>query len=147
METKLGTVLEAKGRQIYSIGPEAPVLEGVRRMHEHGVGALLVLDGEHLLGVFSERDVLSRVVAAEKDPASMTIRDVMTSNPVVTDVDTTVGEAMAIVTTRRFRHLPVVHRGALIGLLSSGDLTRWMIRNQRYEIEDLISFITDEYPR
>lgn len=147
METKLATVLEAKGHEIHAVAPEEPILEAVRRMHEHRVGALLVLDDDHLVGVLSERDVLSRVVAAERDPSSVTVRDVMTSKPLVTDPDTTVGEAMAIVTERRFRHLPVMREGRLIGVLSSGDLTRWMVRNQRYEIEDLVSYITNEYPR
>jgi CBS domain-containing protein len=99
-----------------------------------------------MVGIFTERDVLCKVVAEGRDPATTRIVDVMTQEVVTVRSTTSVEEAMAVFTERRFRHLPVVDDGELKGLVSSGDLTRRMSRNQEGHIQDLMNFITGKYP-
>jgi len=98
------------------------------------------------LGIFTERDVLCRVVAEGRDPTKTRVVDVMTQEVVAVRSTTSVEEAMAVFTEKRFRHLPVVDDGELKGLVSSGDLTRRMSRSQEGHIQDLMNFITGKYP-
>jgi signal-transduction protein with cAMP-binding, CBS, and nucleotidyltransferase domain len=121
---------------IKSVGPDAFVTECVRTMSSAKIGALIVLDGETLVGIFTERDALNRVLAAGLDPRTTKISDVMTKDPVSVPPGTTVGEAMALVTKRRFRHLPVVENGKVLALVSSGDLTHWLVKDQIVEVRD-----------
>ena len=146
MKDTLHTLLERKGHQVHTISPRETVLDAVRKMNQERIGALLVLDGGDLVGIFTERDVLIRVVDQAKEPSATLVADVMTSQPVVVSSRATVSEAMAIVSDKRCRHLPVVEEGRLIGLVSAGDLTHWVTRNQEYHIQDLTNYITDKYP-
>ncbi len=146
MNTALDKVLEQKGRQVYVTSPSQTVLDAIKSMQEKQVGALIVLDGGKPVGVFTERDVLNRVVACESNPAETTVADVMTKNLVVVNPDTTVQQAMAIVTEKRCRHLPVMDGDALVGVVSSGDLTYWVVKSQSFEIESLVRYITGQYP-
>jgi len=146
MNTALHKVLEQKGRQVYVTSPSQTVLDAIKSMQEKQVGALIVLDGGKPVGVFTERDVLNRVVACESNPAETTVADVMTKNLVVVNPDTTVQQAMAIVTEKRCRHLPVMDGDALVGVVSSGDLTYWVVKSQSFEIESLVRYITGQYP-
>jgi CBS domain-containing protein len=129
MKDSLNAVLEEKGRAIHHVVPEATVLDAVKKMNEERIGAVLVCISGEMVGIFTERDVLNRVVAAGRDPGA-----------------TRVDEAMAVITERRIRHLPVVDDGELKGLVSSGDLTRSVSRNQEGHIQDLMNFITGKYP-
>jgi CBS domain-containing protein len=95
--------------------------------------------------MFTERDVLTRIVGAGRDPKATAVRDVMTTRLIVVSPGITVGEAMRVITERRCRHLPVVDGGKLIGLISSGDLTRWVIGDQAREISDLFSYMHGPY--
>ena len=122
---------------VKAVGPEALVTECVRTMSSAKIGALIVLDGENLVGIFTERDALNRVLAAGLDPRSTKISDVMTKDPVSVPPSTTVGEAMELVTKRRFRHLPVVENGKVLALVSSGDLTHWLVKDQIVEVRDV----------
>jgi CBS domain-containing protein len=142
----LHTLLELKGHTVHAVSPQATVLEAVRKMNQERIGALLVLDGSDLVGIFTERDVLSRIVDQSRDPAATSVAEVMTSQPVVVNSKATVNEAMAIVTEKRCRHLPVVEEGRLIGLVSSGELNYWVTRNQEFHIQDLTNYITRKYP-
>jgi CBS domain-containing protein len=99
-----------------------------------------------MVGIFTERDVLCRVVGEGRDPSATRVVDVMTQEVVAVRSTTSVEEAMAVFTEKRFRHLPVVDDGELKGLVSSGDLTRRMSRNQEGHIQDLMNFITGKYP-
>ena len=121
---------------IKSVGPDAFVTECVRTMSSAKIGALIVLNGETLVGIFTERDALNRVLAAGLDPRTTKISDVMTKDPVSVPPGTTVGEAMELVTKRRFRHLPVVENGKVLALVSSGDLTHWLVKDQIVEVRD-----------
>jgi CBS domain-containing protein len=146
MNTALDKVLEQKGRQVYVVSPTRTILEAVKTMQEKQVGALVVLDDGRPVGVFTERDVLNRVVKSGCNPAETSVSEVMTKNLVVVSPDTTVQQAMAIVTEKRCRHLPVMDGDELVGVVSSGDLTHWLVKSQSFEIESLIRYITGKYP-
>ncbi len=130
---------ERKLLQIHSVGPDAPVIECVRMMAAKKIGALIVIDGEKLVGIFTERDALNKVLAAGLDPASTKISEVMTRDPYCVPPTTTIGDAMAVVTQRRFRHLPVVDNGKVIAVISSGDLTHWLVKDQMVgDVQELV---------
>ena len=144
MEASLSAVLERKGRDIHSTAPSATVAEAVRKMQEHGVGSLLVIDDNRLAGIMTERDVLLRVVDEGIDPKSTPVSKVMTVNPKTASPDTTVEQAMRQVTDERVRHLPLMQGDKVLGLVSSGDLTRWVVDLQRGEIEELQGAVKKE---
>ncbi len=146
MQDTLDTVLTGKGAGIHFVVPEVTVLDAVEKMNEERIGALLVCISGEMVGIFTERDVLCRVVAEGRDPATTRVVEVMTQEVVAVRSTTSVEEAMAVFTEKRFRHLPVVDDGELKGLVSSGDLTRRMSRSQEGHIQDLMNFITGKYP-
>jgi CBS domain-containing protein len=138
----VSSVLAEKGRHVYTVGKGATVAEAVREMNEKGVGALLVMDGRRPVGIFTERDVLRRIVDGDKDPALVRVAEVMTRSPITISPDARIEEAMALMTERRFRHLPVVDSGEVVGMLSSGDLMRWITMNQEAYIRQMTEYIT-----
>jgi len=142
----VAAVLHEKGRTVHTIGPEASVWEAAKAMDNHNVGSLLVVDGDRPVGIFSERDLMRRVVVPGKDPKKVKVREVMSREVTVVEPDTRVKEAMAIMTERRCRHLPVVEGGKVVGLVSIGDLVRWISRDQEFQIRMLEQFITGSYP-
>lgn len=141
LATRLSTILAEKGNAVYTVASGATVLEAVREMNEKGIGALLVVDGNAPVGIFTERDVLRRIVDSGVDARTTRVTDVMTRDLHVVNSETTIEEAMTVMTHRRFRHLPVVDGATLIGLVSIGDLTRWMVRTQEHEIQHLTNYI------
>ncbi len=145
----LKNLIDQKGGEVYSVAPEATVADAVDTMNAHRIGAVLVMEqgAQWPAGIFTERDVLQRVINAGRDPHTVPVRDVMTGSLVVVRPNMSVEEAMAVVTEKRCRHLPVVDGDRLVGLVSAGDLTRWMIRDQSVQIDHLVSYITDQYPR
>jgi CBS domain-containing protein len=142
----LVAVLARKGSKVHCVVPEATVLAAVRKMNEERIGALLVCDGSDVLGIFTERDILCRVVDSTRDPATTEVAEVMTNELIAVPPDTLVEEAMAVITEKRCRHLPVIDDGNLVGLVSIGDLTSWVSRHQEGHIKDLLNFITGKYP-
>lgn len=129
-----------EGRQtVHSVGPDALVTECVRTMTVEKIGAMIVMDDERLIGIFTERDALNKVLAAGLDPHSMKVSEVMTKNPFCIAPTTTVGEAMELVTKRRFRHLPIVENGKVLAIVSSGDLTHWLVKDQVGEVQELVN--------
>jgi CBS domain-containing protein len=147
MHNRLRSVLEEKGADVHAVTLETSVLDAVRRMNQHRVGAVLVIEDGQPVGIFTERDVLRRVVDPGRDPAATRIGDVMTTDLVCVRPETTVQEAMAVISERRCRHLPVLDGDRLTGLVSIGDLTHWMVKDQHIQIRDLVDFITAKYPR
>jgi CBS domain-containing protein len=145
-DNRLREVLSDKGSTVHRTSPDKTVREAVKTMNEHGIGSLLVMEGEHIVGIFTERDVLRRVVDVGLDPDATPVREVMTRDCIVVGPDATVGETMSVITQQRVRHLPVVERGKLLGMVSIGDLTRWVVRHQRHEISELVDYITGRYP-
>ena len=134
-------LLEAKSPEIIAIGPEAPVIDAIRLMAERGIGALLVMDGARLAGILSERDYARKIVLQGRSSRDTPVRDIMTAEVVtVTPVDT-VEDCLQLVTDRRIRHLPVVDGGAVVGVLSIGDLVKTVIELQRRDIDQLQRYI------
>lgn len=146
MHEPIQTLLDDKGSDIYSISPEATVLAAVEEMNDKGVGAVLVMEDDRLLGIFTERDVLRRVVAQQRDAKTTRVADVMTDELVVIKPTITVEDAMAVVTEKRCRHLPVIENGKVVGLLSIGDLTHWVSRDHEVQIQQMVEYVTGQYP-
>jgi CBS domain-containing protein len=140
------SILEAKGRDVHTIPPGATVLEAVDAMCKVHIGALLVIDRNNVAGIISERDVMCRVILERKETASTKVADAMTRDVVCIDIDKSVEEAMAIMTERRCRHLPVVVDGKVQGMVSIGDLVRWASRDQQFEIRILHEYVEGRYP-
>ncbi len=136
-QTPLNRIFE-EGEAIHSVGPDTAVTECVRLMTAEKIGAVVVMDGERLKGIFTERDALNKVLAAGLDPGSTKVSEVMTKDPHCIPPTTTVGDAMELITKRRFRHLPIVENGKLLAVVSSGDLTRWLIKDQMGEVQELV---------
>jgi CBS domain-containing protein len=135
-------VIAEKGSQVFTVGPSTTVRDAVREMNEHGVGAVLVIRGTQPVGIFTERDVLRRVVDTGMNPAETRISDVMTSNLVTVTPNTPVDQAMGMMTRLRCRHFPVIDDGSLAGMISAGDLMRWVQVNQEAEIDRMAGYIT-----
>lgn len=146
MERTVGSILKDKGTTVHCTEPEAVVLDAVRVMNRAGVGALLVTDDNVVVGIFTERDVLRRVVDGGLDPTTTRVAKVMTRELVTVTPTITVTEAMAVMTERRCRHLPVMEEDRLLGLVSIGDLTRATVWTQKVHIQDLVNYITGKYP-
>lgn len=141
MKTPLSILLKDKGYLTHSISPDATGYECAEKLNEFGIGALLVMEKDKLLGIVSERDFIRKLLSRQKDPNSVQVKDFMTSDIVTVLPTTTVQEAMRLVTDRRLRHLPVLENGKLIGIISIGDLTRWVMLAQEHEIEALTGYI------
>jgi CBS domain-containing protein len=136
-QTPLNRIFE-EGEAIHSVGPDTPVTECVRLMTASKVGALIVIDGERLIGIFTERDALNKVLAGGLDPRNTKVSEVMTKDPYSIPPETTVGDAMKLITKRRFRHLPIVDNGKVLAVVSSGDLTHWLVHDQIGEVQELV---------
>ena len=134
MQTVFGDEIAAT----HSVQADALVVECVREMTDKKIGALVVMDGAKMVGIFTERDALSRVLAAGRDSRDTKVVEVMTTNPYCVSPETTVGAAMDVVTKRQFRHLPVVENGKVQAVLSSRDLTNWLVKNREAKVEDLV---------
>lgn len=134
-------LLAGKGHTVYSVSPDATVYEALGVMAEKGIGAVLVLDGDRVVGILSERDYARQVVLKGKTSKDTPVRDIMTPNVVFVGPDRTVEECLAIMTDRRCRHLPVLVDGKLDGMLSIGDVVKALISEKQFEIEQLTSYI------
>lgn len=139
---KVRDILEVKGRDVWSIGPGASVLEALKLMAEKDVGALVVLDGSKLVGIISERDYARKIVLLGRASPTTQVKEIMTTDVVCVDPEQSVDECMAVVTKKRIRHLPVSENGKLIGLISIGDLVKSIITEQQFIIEQLERYIT-----
>jgi CBS domain-containing protein len=138
----IASVLKEKGRsKVVSVVPSTPVVEAVRIMNDENIGAVLVLDGSKLLGIFTERDVMVRVVGSKRDPATTLVSEVMTTPVRSVEPTSRASEALKLMSDRRHRHLPVVENGQLRGLVSIGDLTRWTIRTQQEHFDLAINAV------
>jgi CBS domain-containing protein len=139
--TLVRQLLENKGRAVFSVAPDAPVLEAIRAMAEHHVGALLVMKGTTLAGIVSERDYARKVILLGRSSADTPVRDIMTAQVVTVSPDTSVQQCMQIVTEKRVRHLPVTESGRVIGMISIGDLVKAVMAEQQQQIEQLERYI------
>ena len=134
-------LLEAKAPDIFAIGPDAPVIDAIRLMAEKRIGALLVMDERRLVGVASERDYARKIVLQGRSSANTPVREIMTAEVVTVSPDDTAARCMQLVTDRRIRHLPVVHNGQVLGVVSIGDLVKAVIEDQQLELDQLQRYI------
>lgn len=135
-------VLRHKGSHVFSIGPDASVLDAALLMNEHRIGGLVVLKNAKVSGIITERDVLRRVVAQRVDSASVKVREVMTKDVYVCKKDISTEEARAIFNNQRIRHLPVVNdTGRLVGMISIGDINGWKLNGQEQTIHYLKEYL------
>jgi CBS domain-containing protein len=130
-------ILAKKGPFVASIGADQTVLEAAREMNARRIGSLVVTDGDNVVGIFTERDVMTRVVALQLDPAGTKVSQVMTCPVACCRPDTTLDECRAVMTSKRIRHLPVVDNGKLVGIVTSGDIMARHVAQQTEKISDL----------
>jgi CBS domain-containing protein len=135
------SLLEKKGSQIWSIGPDASVFEAISLMAEKGIGAVLVMEDGRLCGILSERDYARKVILAGKSSRQTPVRDIMTRSVLCARLEQTVEQCLALMTDKRIRHLPVADDGNVIGLVSIGDLVKEIIAEQQFIIEQLEHYI------
>ena len=139
--TYVSQLLDRKGRATYSIEPEDPVLEAIQLMADHHVGALLVMKGEQLVGIVSERDYARKVILMGRSSAETPVWQIMSSPVLSVSLRHSVQECMEIMTEHRVRHLPVVESEQVVGIVSIGDLVKAVIQDQPATIEQLESYI------
>lgn len=135
-------MLRVKGREVWSIGPDAPVYDALSMMADKGVGALLVLEGGGVVGIVSERDYARKVDLKRKSSRQTPVRDIMTPEVVYVRPENTVEECMALMTHKRIRHLPVMEDDKVVGVISIGDVVKAIISEQQFVIEQLEHYIS-----
>ena len=147
MNTPITLLLSRKGSSVFSVPALATVAEAVRVMNSHKVGSVVVTQSGGLVGIFTERDVLTRVVAAGRAPETTSVSDVMTHNPVTVSPNSSVEQVMSVITERRVRHLPIVEPGsdAVLGMISIGDVLRFLVESHRVEADHLRQYIHGSY--
>ncbi len=134
-------LLDRKGRAIFSVGPDDPVLEAIRLMADHHVGALLVMQADDLVGIVSERDYARKVILKGRSSADTPVAQIMSAPVITVTPANSVQECMQLMTSRRLRHLPVVDGGKVVGMISIGDLVKAVMEEQKQTIEQLESYI------
>ncbi len=135
-------LLQTKGHDLWSARPDTSVYDALQLMDEHRIGALLVLDGDDLVGIFSERDYARKVVLKGKTSRGTTIGEIMSRRVSCVRTDQTIEECMALMTDRRIRHLPVLEDEKLVGVISIGDVVKAVISEQEFVISQLENYIT-----
>jgi len=134
-------LLSGKSKAIWSIGPDEPVLHAIRLMSEKSIGALPVMQGEQLLGILSERDYARKVILKGRSSADTPVSQIMTTPVITVSPDHTVHGCMEIMTDKRIRHLPVVEKNKVVGMISIGDLVKAVIEEQQQTIVELERYI------
>lgn len=140
------SLLQKKGRVVHAIGPGDSVYEAIARMTEKRAGALLVMDGEQLLGLISERDYTRKVILQGHASKETRVEQIMSAPPITIDAAATLSDCMRLMTERGIRHLPVLEGNTVAGVLSIGDLVRAVVEQQAEAIDHLNAFISSDYP-
>ena len=136
-------VLNTKAIHVYSVTESTSVLDGLKMMTEKNISALLIMENESLLGIFTERDYARKVNLKGRSSNTTAIKEVMTPNPITITMDTHIDECMSIMSSKKIRHLPIVDGDEMIGVISIGDVVRFTIEEQKGIIEQLEHYITN----
>lgn len=142
----IGMVLKQKSQDVWSLGPEASVYDAIEMMADKHVGALLVMSEARLLGIISERDYARKVILQGKSSKQTQVKEIMTSPVVVVRQEHTVEDCMRLMTDNHIRHLPVVEQEKVLGVVSIGDLVKWIVSAQEATIHHLRHYIEGKYP-
>lgn len=135
-------VLEKKGNEILSVSPETVVLDAIKKMAERSAGTALVMDGGQLVGIISERDFIRKVYLNNKCGQGVTVKEIMSESLTTVTPDEVLENCLATMTAKRIRHLPVVEDGSVVGILSIGDIVKYMLEEKDFEIKNLQSYIS-----
>lgn len=146
LDDPVALILARKGSEVYSVPPDATVYEALEKLAERDVGALLVMRGGELVGIFSERDYARQVILKGRFSRETRVHEIMSSPVLTVTPQTTVDECMQLMTRHRYRHLPVVDGGRVVGIVSIGDLVNWIISLQNFTIHQLEGYIAGKYP-
>jgi CBS domain-containing protein len=138
---KVRDILRKKGGIVYSVSPDASVLDALKLMSEKNIGGVLIMDGQFLKGIFTERDYARKIVLKGKSSADIKIGEVMVTGLITVSSESTTSECMKLMTDRTIRHLPVVDEGKLVGLISIGDVVKAVIEEQQQVIQHLEQYI------
>ena len=142
----IGNILHHKGRKVWSIAPEATVFDAIKLLADQNVGALLVMAGEKLVGIFSERDYTRKVVLKGRSSRETKVGEITTAVVVSVTENHSVEDCMRLMTEHRIRHLPVLEGEKVVGVVSIGDLVNWTIHSQSAALEQMQSYISGGYP-
>lgn len=141
----VGNILKQKGNQVWSIGPEDTVYRALEILAEKNIGVLLVMEGEKVVGIFSERDYARKVILKGKSSVKMKVGEIMSKDVLYASPGDSVEKCMAIITENKIRHLPIMQDGKLLGMITSGDIINHIISRQKFEIQELKKYITGGY--
>ena len=141
---KVRNILEGKGRNIFSVEPSTVVYQAIEVMAQKNIGGLLITENGKLVGIFTERDYARKLILKGKSSKDTTIGELMTKNPFTVSLDSSIEECMELMSNRRIRHLPVLDNGELIGVISIGDVVRYIIEEQKSIIEQLEHYIAGQ---
>lgn len=134
-------LLARKGGSVLVVSPTTTVLDAAEQMNAQGTGSVLVVDGGRLTGIFTERDLMRRIVAVRLDPGTVPVSQVMTTALVTATLEATIGDCGALMSERRIRHLPVVDGTQIAGMVTTGDILAWQLQEQQSVIQQLESFV------
>ena len=140
--TKVRDILALKGEDVWSVTSDSSVYDAMKLMAEKGVGALMVMQGEKLVGIISERDYARKVILQGRSSRTTQVKEIITSHVLYAQPEQNIEECMAVMTDKRVRHLPVFDEGRLLGVISIGDLVKSIITEQKFMIEQLEKYIS-----
>ena len=142
----IGSVMKNKGGTVWSVAPDQSVYQAVEQMAEKGIGALLVMSEEKLVGILSERDSARKVVLKGRSSKETTVAEIMTAPVLYVNPGVAVDECMALMTQHRIRHLPVVESERVVAVVSIGDIVKWIVSRHEQTIQEMESYISQSYP-